>query len=122
MTTILPTTPQVQRESRPVGNADRKAAVRKASDTPVAPKAEAVADSVSEEQAQQVAEQLHEMFRETTLRFTVRDPSKVKPHNVIIEVVDENDKVVATIPSKEILKLSEDIEKKLSPTLVNHIV
>ncbi len=67
------------------------------------------APPISREQAQQVAKQLNVDFDKTSLRFSVIDPRKSGPHNIVIEVLDKNDKVVAEIPAKAVRELAKNM-------------
>ncbi|MBI4239325.1 MAG: flagellar protein FlaG [Deltaproteobacteria bacterium] len=69
-----------------------------------APKA--AADPVDPKRAQQVAEALSNQFGDRDIRFYVRDPTSTEVHNLVIEVVDAEGKVVATIPPQSMNRLA----------------
>ena len=69
-----------------------------------------VATEKSRQVVQRVAHELNRQFGSREVRFTVRDPSKVTAHNVIIEI-REGDRVIATIPSEEVLAMAERLDE-----------
>lgn len=68
--------------------------------------AEADAAKPSREQGERVAQALNRHVASREVNFSVRDPNKTGANNVIIEI-KEGDKVIATIPSKEVLEMAD---------------
>lgn len=71
-----------------------------------AAKAAAAPVPVDQERAKQVAAALSNQFSDRDIRFYVRDPTSNEVHNLVIEVVDAEGKVVATIPPQSMNRLA----------------
>ncbi len=56
------------------------------------------APGIDPEMAREVAKKMEALVSNPNIRFVVRDPNSTGPQNVVIEVLNENDKVVARIP------------------------
>lgn len=63
-------------------------------------------EKVNPDQAREVARKLNVAMPKHTLRFVVKDPAHVGT-DVVIEVLNDKEQVVATIPPKGILGMSQ---------------
>lgn len=63
---------------------------------------------VSREEAQKVAEKLQLDSPSTNFRFMVKDPTSSSVDNVVIQVLDNNNHVIATIPKDVVTDMAKN--------------
>ena len=107
--TIKSGSPSPVRESRPV---EKKEPEKKANkEEPTSLPAQKVGKAKTSEQAQKVAQKLQHMVDEANIRFVVKDPTGTGSDNVVIEVRDENNKVIARIPEEVINNIHSETDQ-----------
>lgn len=97
------------RESRPV---ERKESAKKAEPETNESKPAPVQKQEkgrSSEEAKKIAQKLQNMVDEANIHFVVKDPMGTGVDNVVIEVRDENNKVVARIPEDVINDIHQEV-------------
>lgn len=105
--TIKSGSPSPVRESRPVEKKEPEKKAVQAEQTALP--AQKVGKAKTSEEAQKVAQKLQHMVDEANIRFVVKDPTGTGSDNVVIEVRDENNKVIARIPEDVINNIHSEV-------------